>query len=142
MSTDPRLSAEAFAFDQRIKERMAAGFVPDLRRAVKCDYFYKSFWRDPHFVKLYEGDTVDCYLALVARHGGPRLRILDVGCGAGYVTLELARAGHHVVGIDISASCIATARQTLATNPFKENFGSLEYHVLPFHDASSTYEVV
>ena len=39
------LSEEAQAFDSRIGERLSAGFIPDLRRAVKCDHFYKSFWR-------------------------------------------------------------------------------------------------
>lgn len=41
-------AVEARAFDQRIEERVQASFIPDLRRAVKCEYFYKSFWRDPH----------------------------------------------------------------------------------------------
>jgi hypothetical protein len=39
------LASEAAAFNQRISERRAIGFVPDIRRAVKSDYFYKSFWR-------------------------------------------------------------------------------------------------
>ena len=45
-SADPAvdsLAEEAAAFDQRITERRQAGYVPDLRRAVKCDYFYKRF---------------------------------------------------------------------------------------------------
>jgi hypothetical protein len=50
-----RLEAEGIAFDARIRERVAAGLIPDLRRAVKCEYFYKSFWRDPHYIDLYLG---------------------------------------------------------------------------------------
>ena len=58
------LDEEAGAFDKRIEKRLAAGFIPDLRRAVKCEYFYKSFWRDPQFIQLYLGRIMDGYLEL------------------------------------------------------------------------------
>ena len=133
------LEAEAKAFDSRIDERIAAGFVPDLRRAVPCHYFYKSFWRDPIFIKLYLGWITDGLLDLLKRHCGEKLNILDVGCGAGYMSLELARNGHHVHAFDISASCIDNARRMLQENPFTEGFGSLEYHVLPFEKAQEFF---
>jgi len=136
------VSAEADAFDQRIRERVAAGFVPDLRRAVRCEYFYKSFWRDPQFIELYLGRHVEAFLELIADHAGPSVRILDVGCGAGYVSLELARAGHHVRAIDISAACIEIARETLAANPWPEGFGSLEYEQAVFADVDGQFDVV
>ena len=136
------IAAEAAAFDKRIDQRIAVGFVPDLRRAVKCEHFYKSFWRDPLFIRLYVGKIVDGYLDLLERHCGHGLRILDVGCGAGYVSLELARHGHHVVAIDISASNIEIAKRTLTDNPFKSGFGSLHYAVRPFHLAAGSYDVV
>ena len=136
------ITAKAAAFNKRIDERVAVGFVPDLRRAVKCEHFYKSFWRDPLFIGLYVGKIVEGYLDLLNRHCGRGLRVLDVGCGAGYVSLELARHGHHVVAIDISASNIEVAKQTLADNPFRDGFGSLRYEHLPFHLAAGSYDVV
>lgn len=137
------VAAEAEAFDKRISPRVAAGFIPDLRRAVRCEYFFKSFWRDPQFIRLYVGAIVEGYLELLSRHCGPAAQsILDVGCGAGYVSLELARNGHHVVAIDISSANIDIARQTLAENPFHEGFGSLEYKLQPFHEADGLYDVV
>jgi SAM-dependent methyltransferase len=134
--------AEAAAFDRRIQERIDAGVVPDLRRAIKNDFFYKSFWRDPQFIRLYLGEMAAVYLRMLRQYGGANLRILDAGCGPGYFSLELARAGHHVVGVDISERSIEIARKTLAENPFKMQFGSLEYRVLPFQEATGAYDAV
>ncbi len=139
---DPILGPEAVAFDRRIKERVAAGFVPDLQNAVHCEFFYKSFWRDPLFVDLYEGEVSRTYLRLLEQHCGRDLRILDVGCGAGYISLELARAGHRVLGIDISAECIDVAKNTCETTIKDDHFGSLEYSALPLSGVSGQFDVV
>lgn len=44
----------------------------------------------------------------------PNMRVIDVGCGCGDTTLELARrvgAGGHALGLDISAPMLARARE-------------------------------
>ena len=41
----------------------------------------------------------------------PGERILDVGCGTGQLTAEIAKAGAEVVGLDVSPQMIAAARQ-------------------------------
>ena len=136
------IAEEAAAFDERICSRMEVGFVPDLRRAVPCDHFYKSFWRHPHYIRLYLGWIMDGLLDLLHTHCGRELHILDVGCGAGHMSLELARAGHFVTAIDISKECIRAARDTLAQNPVTDGFGSLQYETMPFHEVDSRYDVV
>ena len=40
---------------------------------------------------------------------GRPLRILDIGCGSGYIAAELARRGHSVLGIDPDAERIRRA---------------------------------
>lgn len=136
------LSEEAAAFNRRISERQQEGFVPDIRRAVKSEYFYKSFWRDPHYVGLYLGRMVEIHLALLRRYAPPHARVLDAGCGTGYFALELARAGYHVVGFDIADKAIAAARETLASNPYTQGFGSLRYDVSSFLEARGRYDAV
>ncbi|MBO6561361.1 MAG: class I SAM-dependent methyltransferase [Nisaea sp.] len=123
------LASEAEAFDKRITERRQHGFVADLRRMQPSEYFYKSFWRHPHYADLYVGEMCRNYLKFFAEHVTPGARILDLGCGPGYFALELARAGYRVTAIDISEKSVATARAALAENPFRDGFGSLEYHV-------------
>jgi 2-polyprenyl-3-methyl-5-hydroxy-6-metoxy-1,4-benzoquinol methylase len=45
------------------------------------------------------------------------LRVLDVACGHGRISRELARRGAEVAGIDISAALISKARQTEQNEP-------------------------
>ena len=120
---------EARAFDNRINERVEHGFIPDLRRLEPNDYFYKSFWRHPHYADLYVGTMFRNYLAFLKKYSIENATILDIGCGAGYFALELARHGYNVVGIDISEANIDKAKQALAENTYKDEFGSLEYHI-------------
>jgi len=136
------LEEEAQAFDSRISERVQSGFIPDLRRAVKCDYFYKSFWRDPQFIDLYLGRINEAYLELLRKYCPKGATILDVGCGAGYMSLELARNGYHVTAFDISSASIEQAKEVLRTNPYTKDFGSLQYQVMPLHAAEGQYDVV
>ncbi|MCA9243761.1 MAG: class I SAM-dependent methyltransferase [Phycisphaerales bacterium] len=41
----------------------------------------------------------------------PQSEILDIGCGVGRHAIELARRGHHVTGVDISAGMLDEARR-------------------------------
>lgn len=43
--------------------------------------------------------------------------ILDIGCGTGRLVFRLAPGCRNITGIDLSAKNIATAKQTLDTNP-------------------------
>lgn len=52
-----------------------------------------------------EADFVDRLL------GGPPALVLDAGCGTGRVAVELDRRGYQVVGVDVSADMLATARR-------------------------------
>jgi 2-polyprenyl-3-methyl-5-hydroxy-6-metoxy-1,4-benzoquinol methylase len=47
---------------------------------------------------------------------GP-LRALDAGCGQGTQALRLARAGWHVVGLDLADELLDLARTSLAGEP-------------------------
>ena len=121
------LEAEALAFDERINARVQQGFVPDLQRLEPNDYFYKSFWREPLYAKLYVGKMFSNYLKFFNDNLTKPSRILDIGCGPGYFSLELARHGYDVVGVDISKDCIQVAEETLASADLGCDFGSLKY---------------
>jgi 2-polyprenyl-3-methyl-5-hydroxy-6-metoxy-1,4-benzoquinol methylase len=50
-------------------------------------------------------------LAFLLAHAPARARVLDVGCGEGRFTRELARAGREAVGIDVAAEPLRRARE-------------------------------
>ena len=60
----------------------------------------------------------------------PGERILDVGCGTGQLTAEIAKAGAHVVGIDSSPAMVAQARANFPQLRFEE----ADVRALPFRD--------
>jgi SAM-dependent methyltransferase len=80
-----------------------------------------EYWNDiagPRWVQ--ERDRLDRFMARVSEAllkraaPKPNERVLDVGCGTGTTTLELARrvgAGGQVTGIDIARAPLAAARQ-------------------------------
>ena len=56
----------------------------------------------------------DYLLAAVTRHGGSAQAVLDLACGSGSLSLELAARGCDVIGVDGSADMLATAREKAA----------------------------
>ena len=48
--------------------------------------------------------------------GTPGMRVLDLGCGAGWLSLEMARQDAHVTAVDISPTNLALGRYMVETN--------------------------
>ncbi len=79
----------------RVAEEQAASVPPDWRyhRALR------------HNVIMHTAD-IEALLGRVT----PGMRALEIGCGAGWLTLALAQRGAHAHGLDISSKAIAIAR--------------------------------
>ena len=115
-------AAEALAFDERALERVANGHVPDLRRLTACDWFFNNLWRRPYLAAYEHGRN----LAFAKRHLAGRT-VVEIGSGLGHMSLELARAGFDVTGLELSPASVAIAERFRDENPYREGMGSLNY---------------
>jgi 2-polyprenyl-6-hydroxyphenyl methylase/3-demethylubiquinone-9 3-methyltransferase len=69
-----------------------------------------------------------------ARCGEGRRRVLDVGCGGGFLSNALAEAGHDVDGIDLAAESLEVARAHDRTRSVRYATG--DAYALPFPDGA------
>ena len=61
-----------------------------------------------------------------------KTRILDIGCGTGRHSLELARRGYNVMGIDLSAALLEKAKEKAAAQDLRIAFHRHDARDLPF----------
>ncbi|MGB9662687.1 MAG: class I SAM-dependent methyltransferase [Moorellaceae bacterium] len=64
------------------------------------------------------------------------MKILDIGCGTGNFSLELARRGVEVTGVDISEAMLAKAREKAVREGLNIEFLHADARQLPFEDES------
>jgi ubiquinone/menaquinone biosynthesis C-methylase UbiE len=82
--------------------------------------------------------TVDNSAAYLRPHLGPGLRLLDVGCGPGALTLDMARhvPRGHVVALDRAEGVLDEARRTLAGSETSVEVLAGDIYAMPFDDAA------
>ncbi|HVE13194.1 MAG TPA: class I SAM-dependent methyltransferase [Elusimicrobiota bacterium] len=77
-------------------------------------------------------DAIEKILGL--RH---RARVLDLGCGSGRQTVELAKRHYRVVGMDLSAAALAPARQAVKDQRLSIHFHAGDMRRIPFGEEFS-----
>ena len=60
------------------------------------------------------------------------LKILDIGCGTGRHSIELAKRGYHVTGVDLSDSMLKKAQENAQKQQVKVTFVKHDARSLPF----------
>jgi 2-polyprenyl-6-hydroxyphenyl methylase/3-demethylubiquinone-9 3-methyltransferase len=101
-------------------------------------------WYAPLGARWYDADdTPIALLRAEARHRNPwivaelgarPLRVLDLGCGGGFLSNHLAAHGHHVVGLDATTESLVVARARDATGTVCYLRG--DARALPLRDGS------
>jgi len=123
------LKEESKSFNRQVEERIKHGFIPDLRSLRKVSWLYNNVWREPEYIEIHWMPKVNFVLDIARRRGG---KVIELGCGCGYLSLELARNGLDVTGIDISGKSIKIAEKYRKLNRFTRGFGSLSYRCCDF----------
>jgi SAM-dependent methyltransferase len=94
------------------------------RRAFPPEETLKRPWADR------TGAEVDRALAMLGAQSGGR--VLDMACGTGRHSLELARRGFDVVGVDISPDLLAIAEADAEADSLKASFVVADLRELDF----------
>lgn len=68
--------------------------------------------------------------------GRPKGRVLDVGCGGGFFTILLARAGYDVTGIDLTPAMIEKATLLAKESGAEAAFAVMDAEALDFSEGS------
>ena len=110
-----------------VKQQVAAHWD---RRAAHFDDDFGHSIRTPA-----ERAAWDRILDLMLPAAGA-LEALDIGCGTGFLSLELAFRGHRVTGIDFAPSMIAQARKKAAERLARIRYEEADAEQLPFAAAS------
>ena len=107
---------------------------PTPRRPAAYTYGYSAVVTDVHGRRTAAGES-----AFFLRHLQPGMRLLDVGCGPGSITVGLAQAvaPGEVVGVDIEPSVLDEARRLAAERRVNNaRFEASDVYDLPFADGS------
>jgi 2-polyprenyl-3-methyl-5-hydroxy-6-metoxy-1,4-benzoquinol methylase len=139
------LAGEGEYWDNFIAQRLLRGEIPGSIdwRLTFSQFRYNHDWRPLSLgPQLINFRLPEIRYVLDRATPRPGMRVLDLGCGAGWLSLEMARRGAHVTGMDISPTNLALGRYMAETNarnfpqlyerfvglPCRlEEFGSVEY---------------
>jgi len=100
---------------------------PDTVRSVSLDDV-AACWDghvDERLLELADGTDSTYFEVLLPtiqselQHVSPGARILDAGCGLGFLSEQLARRGHSVLGMDVSPASIAAAQRLFSSPSFE-----------------------
>ncbi|MBF0432505.1 MAG: class I SAM-dependent methyltransferase [Fibrobacteria bacterium] len=123
-----------------------------LKKAEKPALYKKGsafMWSDPYISKNLldvhlseevdlasrKASTIDSTVEWIdKRIGGDNLRILDLGCGPGLYAERLAKLGHKVTGVDISANSIEYARGQAQDKGLSIDYINKDYLELSLED--------
>jgi SAM-dependent methyltransferase len=97
--------------------------------------YWQAVYDDPHLQGVIFRERQRAVLAQVARLGLPAAAsVLEIGCGAGLLSLELARLGHTVQAIDASDAMVdlTAERMRRAGLDARVRTLSADVHALPF----------
>jgi len=105
--------------------------LDDLKTRLRATWMTGDYGR---FCRYMERDAETFYRRLPI---SPGAQLLDVGCGAGQLSLIAARAGARVTGCDIATNWLVQARRSAAAEGLTVVFEEGDAEALPYENARS-----
>jgi 2-polyprenyl-3-methyl-5-hydroxy-6-metoxy-1,4-benzoquinol methylase len=142
-----KIRNEAEFWDERAEALLSSGRISlwfDLRRGENVTFIPlhelkgAGIRANPSLYKVVYNEMMDRILKVATEKKG---KVLDIGCGAGSLSLELARLGMEVDGYDVSPRQIEIAKKLSresqeSKNPcLHGNFGGTNYRVVDLNRA-------
>ncbi len=133
-------TADEIAYwDGRVRDDV----LPDIRKQQRETKVF-FIWDDPRIETILRGDERRIMIHEVCHNKSGN--VLEIGCGVGWLALELARAGLKVTGIDLSPKKISIARAYFEKVKKEEKItGNIEYFAGSIHDfdfSEATFDAV
>ena len=105
-----KLLKEAKAFDKQVLHRNKLNLIPDIKNLKKNYNFFNNPWREPKFFEIQWMPIIKKIINEINK-SKIKKNILEVGCGTGFLSLEMARNKNYVTGIDLSGESINLAKK-------------------------------
>ncbi|MBC8282494.1 MAG: class I SAM-dependent methyltransferase [Nitrospinae bacterium] len=72
--------------------------------------------RHPEQTNFFQNSIVEKTLDQICTHLNPGAKVLDLGCGTGYLFLRFLRRGFNVTGLDLSSEMIQVLKNSVSEN--------------------------
>jgi SAM-dependent methyltransferase len=105
--------------------------------------YWKDIYSDDRLMPAIYRDRHNTALGWIRKLGlGPNARILEVGCGAGRITLALARSGHTIDALDSTTAMLRLTLNDAVDQGVQDRvrIHSADVHALPFE--AQTFDLV
>lgn len=118
-----KLLAEGKAFDRIVQNRLRNKISFDINSKKINNFFYNNPWRYDDTRRLAIKEKIEFVISSLKN----KKNVLDVGCGAGTLSFELARSGYNCTAIDLSKKSLEIARKTAYNNLNNKEFKNLNF---------------
>jgi 2-polyprenyl-3-methyl-5-hydroxy-6-metoxy-1,4-benzoquinol methylase len=140
---EEKIKQEAGYWGKHYESEIKQGKLPDVRLREDISQKSHAMWDNPIINEITRGKELEFIITEASKNGGEQ--VLDLGCGMGALSLEIARRGMNVDGIDVSEKAIEIAKQYLMKQSSKEGFGRINYMVGDLNKVTltpNTYDAV